>query len=81
MPSRIRKSSFVAQFPDGRDVIVYVLEQVEDTSTLDAAASLLIGQSFRTADGRPVNRISKGKYEVLTSAGAVAISSSDGNAP
>ncbi len=58
--------SFVAQAEDGSDRLMHVWTKIHDVGTFaDPEAELRGLQELRTEDGQAVERLDKGKYQVV----------------
>jgi hypothetical protein len=72
---------FVAASPDGRRHRLRHFRDILDVGTHDDPAAELPGlEAIKTADGRSVNRLEKGKYEIVGYPN-IAVMSSDPLAP
>jgi hypothetical protein len=75
--------SFVARDEEGREYTIHILTytvSVGNRSDPNAEREGMTS-SLRTSDGQPVNRLAKGKYEMLHPVRNVRLTSEDPNAP
>ena len=75
--------SFVARDEDGREYTIHILTYTVNVGNRSGPNAEREGMtsSLRTSDGQPVNRLEKGKYEMLHPIRNVRLTSDDPNAP
>jgi hypothetical protein len=79
MPKIFPRGSFMAKSESGKKVEIFVSQEmtgVPDLSGKGEMGDLVL----KTKDGKDVNRIEKGSYEIV-GVPAIAVTSSDPNAP
>jgi hypothetical protein len=59
--------SFTAHEADGTEYTIYILTEVVESETHGGSARADAISSLQTETGEPVNRISKGHYELVNS--------------
>ena len=75
--------SFLARDKDGREYTIHVLTYTVNVGNRADPNAEREGMtsSLRTSDGHAVNRLEKGKYEMVHSVRNVRLTSDDPNAP
>ena len=75
--------SFVARDETGREYTIHILTYTVNVGNRSDPNAEREGMtsSLRTSDGQPVNRLAKGKYEMLHPIRNVRLTSDDPNAP
>lgn len=76
----IHKYSFSAQDDTGKAYILHVYVDILDAGTFDNPTATIEGlKSLQTSDGEPVNRLEKGRYEIVRT--GQQLNSSEPDAP
>ena len=75
--------SFIARDDDGREYTIHILTYTVSVGNKSDSNAEREGMtsSLRTSDGRAVNRLEKGRYELLHPVRNVRLTSDDPNAP
>ena len=72
--------SFRCQKDDGQEVVIDIYQDIIDAATRDQPTAEIGGpKSLRTQDGLTVNRLEKGRYEIVQT--GEVLTSDDPNAP
>jgi hypothetical protein len=79
MPKVFPRGSFMARSVSGNKVEIFISQEMTGVPNVSGKGEMgaLI---LKTKDGKDVNRIEKGSYEIVGSP-AIAVTSSDPNAP
>ena len=75
-----RTGTFMVDGNDGRSYTIYIYTDFINAGTLDDPRAEIEGlKELRTSDGKAVNRLSKGEYQVVQT--GVILRSSESDAP
>lgn len=76
-----RTASFVATFNDGQEIRIIEWTEITTIKSRSETQHREGLKKLKTEDGRSVNRISKGVYDIVDVMGLIRVTSDDPNAP
>jgi hypothetical protein len=73
--------AFIAKSADGREFLIHEYTEFREGISYTGPYRLPYAPQLRTADGRAVTRIEKGKYEIHDFDSTIVVTSDDPQAP